>query len=116
MVYYKHLKTNAVISLDRLKEIYYSNDYKITFCKLTAFNEEPKRFEYKVEEIPFNEDFEILVLDNDFTIEEIHFIENLLYNGSYERYYSELGKSVESKLKKKKEDVIKERYINERII
>lgn len=86
MIYYRHKETGFVISHKDLKERYQEvkekgiYNYKVTFIapyKLLPYEEEvlkneSKMYEYNILEIPFNDDFEILV--NDENLEAIDYI------------------------------------------
>ena len=86
MIYYRHKETGFVISHKDLKEKYDEvkekgiYNYKVTFIapyKLLPYEEEilkseNKMYEYNILEIPFNDDFEILV--NDENLEAIDYI------------------------------------------
>ena len=86
MIYYRHKETGFVISHKDLKERYQEvkekgiYNYKVTFIapyKLLPYEEEvlkneSKMYEYNVLEIPFSDDFEILV--NDENLEAIDYI------------------------------------------
>ena len=86
MIYYRHKETGFVISHKDLKERYQEvkekgiYNYIVTFIapyKLLPYEEEvlkneSKMYEYNVLEIPFSDDFEILV--NDENLEAIDYI------------------------------------------
>ena len=86
MIYFRHKETGFVISHKDLKEKYDEvkekgiYNYKVTFIapyKLLPYEEEilkseNKMYEYNILEIPFNDDFEILV--NDENLEAIDYI------------------------------------------
>ena len=86
MIYYRHKETGFVISHEDLKEKYDEvkekgiYNYKVKFIapyKLLPYEEEvlkneSKMYEYNVLEIPFSDDFEILV--NDENLEAIDYI------------------------------------------
>ena len=86
MIYFRHKETGFVISHKDLKERYQEvkekgiYNYKVTFIapyKLLPYEEEvlkneSKMYEYNVLEIPFSDDFEILV--NDENLEAIDYI------------------------------------------
>ena len=86
MIYFRHKETGFVISHKDLKEKYDEvkekgiYNYKVKFIapyKLLPYEEEvlkneSKMYEYNVLEIPFNDDFEILV--NDENLEAIDYI------------------------------------------
>ena len=86
MIYYRHKETGFVISHKDLKEKYDEvkekgiYNYKVKFIapyKLLPYEEEilkseNKMYEYNILEIPFNDDFEILV--NDENLEAIDYI------------------------------------------
>ena len=86
MIYYRHKETGFVISHKDLKEKYDEvkekgiYNYKVTFIapyKLLPYEEEilkseNKMYEYNILEIPFSDDFEILV--NDENLEAIDYI------------------------------------------
>ena len=86
MIYYRHKETGFVISHKDLKEKYDEvkekgiYNYIVTFIapyKLLPYEEEilkseNKMYEYNILEIPFNDDFEILV--NDENLEAIDYI------------------------------------------
>ena len=86
MIYYRHKETGFVISHKDLKERYQEvkekgiYNYKVTFIapyKLLPYEEEilkseNKMYEYNILEIPFSDDFEILV--NDENLEAIDYI------------------------------------------
>lgn len=86
MIYYRHKETGFVISHKDLKEKYDEvkekgiYNYKVKFIapyKLLPYEEEvlkneSKMYEYNVLEIPFSDDFEILV--NDENLEAIDYI------------------------------------------
>lgn len=86
MIYYRHKETGFVISHKDLKERYQEvkekgiYNYKVKFIapyKLLPYEEEvlkneSKMYEYNVLEIPFSDDFEILV--NDENLEAIDYI------------------------------------------
>ena len=86
MIYYRHKETGFVVSHKDLKERYQEvkekgiYNYKVTFIapyKLLPYEEEilkseNKMYEYNILEIPFNDDFEILV--NDENLEAIDYI------------------------------------------
>ena len=86
MIYYRHKETDFVISHKDLKERYQEvkeegiYNYKVTFIapyKLLPYEEEilkseNKMYEYNILEIPFSDDFEILV--NDENLEAIDYI------------------------------------------
>ena len=86
MIYYRHKETGFVISHKDLKEKYNEvkeegiYNYKVTFIapyKLLPYEEEilkseNKMYEYNILEIPFSDDFEILV--NDENLEAIDYI------------------------------------------
>ena len=86
MIYYRHKETDFVISHKDLKERYQEvkekgiYNYKVKFIapyKLLPYEEEvlkneSKMYEYNVLEIPFSDDFEILV--NDENLEAIDYI------------------------------------------
>lgn len=115
MVYYKHLKTNAVISLDKLKDYYNNSDRYLVFGKTEPSLKmdelvNVERYQYKTSEIPFSEDFEVIVLDNDFTLSELSFIEHLLHQDIWDRY-SDMTTEIQKKIKTKKINVIKEREL-----
>ena len=86
MIYYRHKETDFVISHKDLKERYQEvkekgiYNYKVKFIapyKLLPYEEEilkseNKMYEYNILEIPFSDDFEILV--NDENLEAIDYI------------------------------------------
>ena len=86
MIYYRHKETGFVVSHKDLKERYQEvkekgiYNYKVKFIapyKLLPYEEEvlkneSKMYEYNVLEIPFSDDFEILV--NDENLEAIDYI------------------------------------------
>ena len=86
MIYYRHKETGFVISHKDLKERYQEvkekgiYNYKVKFIapyKLLPYEEEilkseNKMYEYNILEIPFSDDFEILV--NDENLEAIDYI------------------------------------------
>ena len=86
MIYYRHKETGFVVSHKDLKERYQEvkekgiYNYKVTFIapyKLLPYEEEilkseNKMYEYNILEIPFSDDFEILV--NDENLEAIDYI------------------------------------------
>ena len=86
MIYYRHKETGFVVSHKDLKERYQEvkekgiYNYKVKFIapyKLLPYEEEilkseNKMYEYNILEIPFNDDFEILV--NDENLEAIDYI------------------------------------------
>lgn len=86
MIYYRHKETGFIASHKDLKEIYNEAkekgiyNYIVTFIapyKLLPYEEEvlkneSKMYEYNVLEIPFSDDFEILV--NDENLEAIDYI------------------------------------------
>ena len=86
MIYYRHKETGFVISHKDLKEKYDEvkekgiYNYKVKFIapyKLLPYEEavlknESKMYEYNILEIPFSDDFEILV--NDENLEAIDYI------------------------------------------
>ena len=86
MIYYRHKETGFVVSHKDLKEKYDEvkekgiYNYKVKFIapyKLLPYEEEvlkneSKMYEYNVLEIPFSDDFEILV--NDENLEAIDYI------------------------------------------
>ena len=86
MIYYRHKETGFVISHKDLKEKYDEvkekgiYNYKVTFIapyKLLPYEEEilkseNKMYEYNILEIPFSDDFEILVSDEN--LEAIDYI------------------------------------------
>ena len=86
MIYYRHKETGFIASHKDLKEIYNEAkekgiyNYIVTFIapyKLLPYEEEilkseNKMYEYNILEIPFNDDFEILV--NDENLEAIDYI------------------------------------------
>ena len=86
MIYYRHKETGFVISHKDLKERYQEvkekgiYNYKVKFIapyKLLPYEEEvlkneSKMYEYNILEIPFSDDFEILV--NDENLEAIDYI------------------------------------------
>lgn len=117
MVFYKHKETGAVISLKRLKEMYYGTEYKIVFGKsLSFYNEEVLRYEYRVDEIPFSEDFEVIAYKEDFTYDEVCFLERMMFNSVsfYER--EDMIKSISKKFNERKREIAEERLYNERFI
>ena len=86
MIYYRHKETGFVVSHKDLKERYQEvkekgiYNYKVKFIapyKLLPYEEEVlksenKMYEYNILEIPFSDDFEILV--NDENLEAIDYI------------------------------------------
>ena len=86
MIYYRHKETGFVVSHKDLKERYQEvkekgiYNYKVKFIapyKLLPYEEEilkseNKMYEYNILEIPFSDDFEILV--NDENLEAIDYI------------------------------------------
>lgn len=86
MIYFRHKETGFVVSHKDLKERYQEvkekgiYNYKVTFIapyKLLPYEEEilkseNKMYEYNILEIPFSDDFEILV--NDENLEAIDYI------------------------------------------
>ena len=86
MIYYRHKETGFVVSHKDLKERYQEvkekgiYNYKVKFIapyKLLPYEEEvlkneSKMYEYNILEIPFSDDFEILV--NDENLEAIDYI------------------------------------------
>lgn len=117
MIFYKHKETGAVISLKRLKEMYYGNEYKLVFGKsLSFYDEEVLRYEYRIDEVPFSEDFEIIIHKEDFTYEEVCLLERMLFNSvlPYER--EDMIKSISKKFNERKREITEERLYNERFI
>ena len=94
MIYYRHKETGFVISHKDLKERYQEvkekgiYNYKVKFIapyKLLPYEEEvlkneSKMYEYNVLEIPFNDDFEILEVDESLKSEDYIRLINILEN------------------------------------
>ena len=92
MIYYRHKETGFVISHKDLKEKYDEvkekgiYNYKVKFIapyKLLPYEEEvlkneSKMYEYNVLEIPFNDDFEILEVDESLKSEDYIRLINIL--------------------------------------
>ena len=84
MIIYKHIKTNATITLDDIKENLRNNilsELHIKFEPPVNFvNGEYidkiglKNYTYKLRDIPLSDDFEIISIDNEFNIEETHYL------------------------------------------
>ena len=94
MIYYRHKETGFVVSHKDLKERYQEvkekgiYNYKVKFIapyKLLPYEEEvlkneSKMYEYNVLEIPFNDDFEILEVDESLKSEDYIRLINILEN------------------------------------
>lgn len=78
MIYYRHKETGFVISHKDLKEKYdeVKEELKcnevVSFRRYNLNTDKPDRFAYGLHEIPFSDDFEILV--NDENLETIDYI------------------------------------------
>ena len=94
MIYYRHKETGFVVSHKDLKEKYDEvkekgiYNYKVKFIapyKLLPYEEEilkseNKMYEYNILEIPFNDDFEILEVDESLKSEDYIRLINILEN------------------------------------
>ena len=94
MIYFRHKETGFIASHKDLKEIYNEAkekgiyNYIVTFIapyKLLPYEEEvlkneSKMYEYNVLEIPFNDDFEILEVDESLKSEDYIRLINILEN------------------------------------
>ena len=92
MIYYRHKETGFVISHKDLKEKYDEVKEELECNEVVSFRrynlntDKPDRFAYGLHEIPFSDDFEILV--NDENLEAIDYIR--LMNILESRYLIEI--------------------------
>ena len=75
-IYYRHKETKATVSMEYLKElnkngnwIAFHND--LYYSQLNDEMSEPKLFTYRVSEIPFSDEFELVTLPDN---EELEFL------------------------------------------
>lgn len=75
-VYYKHKESESYISIQQLKEMKdRCTEIEFHICKPIVFNQhfpidlpeitKPIQYRYNIKEIPFSEDFEIVVIDEE---------------------------------------------------
>ena len=101
-VFYKHKETGCLISLSKLKEMRQSDNLirinsPIFESKLKdEMVFEAKAFTYWIGDIPFSDDFEVVLKDDTFSRNELCYILDLINNNSIatydERYYKLINK------------------------
>jgi hypothetical protein len=93
-LYYRHKATNHIISMEEIKE---NMNKIISFQHLrkNKYIEEPimDRYEYILSNIPFNDDWEIICDNSDFTCNELHCLHYAL-SYSYDNDIKELKDKI----------------------
>jgi hypothetical protein len=106
---YRHIKTNAKISLEQLKKYKNEKNYILTFYYSNIVEGINEEYSYNVEDIPFSNDFEVLY-NSDFTINELYELYSLSKNDIM--FSNNLPEKIEKLLKMKlrlnhMEDILK---------
>ena len=116
-ILFKHKKSGVIISLESIKESDPSSSFKICNPQNTPFSCEPyinarpsaDYDEYMIREIPFSNDFEIIVVDDDFNEKELCMLAEGLMSNPY------ISESKESLLNKVREKINATRYAESQI-
>lgn len=114
---YKHKKTGVIISLDRLKQLREQNSPRLQLARTTTpFNLESSNlrtevFTFVIDEIPFSEEFELIYeKENDFTYDEVCFLEHVLFRSDEFASNQRLAKDISKKLYENKKNYHELRY------
>ena len=110
-VVYRHKKTNATISREELMNYLKQGDLKICFNKsslVSLLDSEyiVERYEYRISDIPFSSDFEIINVEDELEITEVEQLIMILKSG----YEDETVKKILNKLFAKRKRLIEGSY------
>lgn len=99
-VYYRHKETGFYISLEELKDmrermstlslykqepIIFNEPFPINLKEQLS---KPKHFKYRIEDIPFSKDFEVMCIDEqDFNLKDLDTLLAILYRAGFNNTY-----------------------------